>query len=243
MTDRPPYDGLLARLEKERAHHQSCAALSRTDEGRIAHSGMAAGFLHAAIHLVKESEGPGAARQYMERATTEAGVVPAATPEPSPDDTLREEYAAAARRLGHPSWEADELAAAIGDVRDRRMEQLVAGRATWKAKALETERDRDRIAAERDQTRALAPMFEGLESLLATSSKDWGACREDAWLWAVLVGWDCEEDHEHNATCDDGGAMQEIAERYGWSPEAVAKARRYRAAVRAVLDGQVEESS
>ncbi|WP_039942945.1 hypothetical protein [Streptomyces himastatinicus] len=67
----PPYQRLLARLEKERAHHQECAALSRTDEGRIAHSGMAAGFLHAAIHLMEETEGPGAARQYMERTTAE----------------------------------------------------------------------------------------------------------------------------------------------------------------------------
>lgn len=67
--------------------------------------------------------------------------------QPTPDDSLREQYAAAARRLGHPSWEADELAAAIVDVRDRRMEQLAAGRETWKAKALEMERDRDRIAA------------------------------------------------------------------------------------------------
>jgi len=83
MTDRPPYDALLARLEKERARHQSCAALSRTDEERIAHSGMAAGFLHAAIHLVEETEGPGAARQYMERTTDGAGVAP--TPTPGPD--------------------------------------------------------------------------------------------------------------------------------------------------------------
>lgn len=132
----PPYDGLLARLEKERAHHESCAALSRTDEGRIAHSGMAAGFHIAAIRTVEEFEGPGSAREYMERTTTEAGIDPPATlepdgTEPASDDALREQYAEAARRLGHPNWDADEMAAAIGDVRDRRMEQLASDFRRW----------------------------------------------------------------------------------------------------------------
>ena len=162
------------------------------------------------------------------------------------DDELREQYAAQVHKALRDYGEGDEdpgtgsdygdQAAVVMRVRDRRMEQLAAGRQTWKTKALEMERDRDRIAAERDQARPLVPMFDGLQRLLATSSKDWGACREDAWLWAVLVGWDCEEDHEHDDLCDDGGAMQEIAERYGWSPEAVAKARRYRAAIRSILD-------
>lgn len=78
----------------------------------------------------------------------------------------------------------------------------------------------------------LAPMFEGLERLIATSSRDWGQYRVDAWLWAVLVGWDCEE-AEHDETCTHG-AMEEMAELHGWDDEAVAKARRYRNAVRAV---------
>lgn len=83
----------------------------------------------------------------------------------------------------------------------------------------------------------LAPMFEGLGRLLATSSRDWSEYRVDAWLWAVLVGWDCEEPHEHDDTCEDGQAMQETAERHGWDEETVAKVRRYRAAVRAVTNG------
>jgi hypothetical protein len=84
----------------------------------------------------------------------------------------------------------------------------------------------------------LSAMFQGLENLLVTSSRDWGQYRVDAWLYAVLVGWDCEEDHQHNETCDDGAAMQEMQQMHGWSDEAVAKARRYRAAVRAIVEGQ-----
>lgn len=49
-----------------------------------------------------------------------------------------------------------DLLDAIMAVRDRRMEQLEAGRATWKAKAEEMERDRDRLARILDSVRATA---------------------------------------------------------------------------------------
>lgn len=84
------------------------------------------------------------------------------------------------------------------------------------------------------QESPLTPMLAGLERLLVTSSRDWGAYRVDAWLYAVLVGWDCERDHQHEQPCRDSAAMREAAERHGWSDAAVAKARAYRAAVRAV---------
>lgn len=63
------------------------------------------------------------------------------------------------------------------------------------------------------QARVLASALDGLGRLIATSSRDWGVYRVDAWLWAVLVGWD---------------------------DETVAKARRYRAAVRAVVESGKE---
>lgn len=158
-----PHNGLLARLEKERAHHQSCAALSRTDEGRIAHSGMASGFHIAAIRTVEKFEGPGAAREYMQRTTPEVGVATVATPEPDAaepalDGALREQYAAAIDGLRDNGGiysiedaERDRIAEALLAVRDRRMEQLAAGRQTWKTKALEMERDQDRLAVQVDQ--------------------------------------------------------------------------------------------
>jgi hypothetical protein len=82
------------------------------------------------------------------------------------------------------------------------------------------------------ETETLAAMFEGLGSLLATSSRDWGLYAPDAWLYAVILGWDCEQE-EHDETCTHG-AMEEMQERHSWSDGAVAKARRYRAAVRAL---------
>lgn len=83
------------------------------------------------------------------------------------------------------------------------------------------------LRAERD---ALAAMFAGLERLLATSARDWGDYRADAWLYAVLIGWDCEEEHD---PCDCA-AMREVAQLHGWDDATVAKARRYRDAVRRV---------
>lgn len=84
--------------------------------------------------------------------------------------------------------------------------------------------------------RAFGSIFEGFGRLLSTSARDWGTYRVDAWLWAVIRGWDCEKT-EHNAACVHG-AMEEMAEAHGWSPAAVAKARRYRAVVRSALDPQ-----
>jgi hypothetical protein len=82
----------------------------------------------------------------------------------------------------------------------------------------------------------LAAALDGIHGLIATSSRDWGTYRVDAWLWAVLCGWDCEEQHEHDELCDDGGAMREMAEQHGWDDDTVAKARRYRAAVRVITE-------
>ncbi|MFD6035271.1 hypothetical protein ACFWHF_12125 [Streptomyces griseoincarnatus] len=82
----------------------------------------------------------------------------------------------------------------------------------------------------------LAAALDGLHTLIATSSRDWQTYRVDAWLWAVLCGWDCEKT-EHDDTCVHG-ALEETAARHGWDEATVAKARRYRAAVRAVSEHQ-----
>lgn len=110
--------------------------------------------------------------------------------------------------------------------------------------ALDVMTELRRVAAEEQPTqtpavavRTLAAALDGIHTLIATSSRDWGTYRVDAWLWAVLCGWDCEEAHEHDELCDDGAAMREMAERHGWDEAAVAKARRYRAAVRALTEG------
>ncbi|MFD8545595.1 hypothetical protein [Streptomyces sp. NPDC059649] len=70
------------------------------------------------------------------------------------DEALREQYTQAISRTCPDDLneeDARKLAEAVLVVRDRRMEQLAAGRATWKAKGEEMERDRDRLATQVDQ--------------------------------------------------------------------------------------------
>lgn len=77
-------------------------------------------------------------------------------------------------------------------------------------------------------------MFEGLNTLMVTSSRDWSGYAPDAWLYGVFVGWDCEDEHEvHDDSCGGNAVMGELAAEHGWSEETVARLRRYRAAVRA----------
>ncbi|AQS70871.1 hypothetical protein [Streptomyces pactum] len=80
----------------------------------------------------------------------------------------------------------------------------------------------------------LAAALDGFATLLATSSRDWGVYRVDAWLYAVICGWDCEQT-EHDKTCVHG-ALEEMQEQHGWDDDTVAKARRYRAAVRTLIE-------
>jgi hypothetical protein len=85
-------------------------------------------------------------------------------------------------------------------------------------------------------------MLTGLHRMLTTSSRDWGQYAPDAWLYGLLVGWDCEEQHEvHNDTCGEG-TLRELAAQHGWSPEAIARLRRYRTAVRASTPTEADAS-
>jgi hypothetical protein len=95
---------------------------------------------------------------------------------------------------------------------------------------------RSDLARIRARMWTLTAMLDELHTLLATSSRDWQTYRVDAWLWAVLVGWDCEQP-VHDETCTHG-AMEETAAMHGWDAATVAKARRYRALVH-VLTGPV----
>jgi hypothetical protein len=93
-------------------------------------------------------------------------------------------------------------------------------------------------------TAPLPEVFESLDRVLTTSSRDWGEYWADAWLYGVLVGWDCEERHEHDDVCGGDAAMRGLAQQHGWSEETVARLRRYRETVRrAAAGGQPDPRS
>lgn len=65
---------------------------------------------------------------------------------------------------------------------------------------------------------------ESLRNLLAFSSRDWGATREDAWIYGIVFGWDTEpEDLWGDEQSDE--AMREMAEQHGWDDGEVARLR------------------
>ncbi|MEU9703035.1 hypothetical protein [Streptomyces sp. NPDC047981] len=66
-----------------------------------------------------------------------------------------------------------------------------------------------------------------LRSRMKTDSRDWAANQADAWLYAVLIGWDCEQQHDHTDDCAQ--LLEEVAAKHSWSAERVARIRKFRA--------------
>lgn len=74
-----------------------------------------------------------------------------------------------------------------------------------------------------------AEALDAMTRAMATNVRDWGADRMDAFLWGVLLGWDCDDQHEHDEHCS--GAMQGIAARHGWDAKQVQRVRAFHQAV------------
>lgn len=103
----------------------------------------------------------------------------------------------------------------------------------WDVSRMEHETDvlRDRIRAlekERDAARAAVS---SAGDAVAFSPRDWGVDHRDAWIYGILLGWSCEEDHEHDYVCGGDTALTEVAERHRWDVATVAKLREHRAAL------------
>uniref|UniRef100_UPI003F492F14 hypothetical protein n=1 Tax=Streptomyces sp. CA-141956 TaxID=3240051 RepID=UPI003F492F14 len=64
---------------------------------------------------------------------------------------------------------------------------------------------------------------------MTNGSRDWAQDPDDAWLYAVLYGWDCEQEHQHTASCP--AALDQIAAKHGWTPAQVERIRKHRAAL------------
>lgn len=62
---------------------------------------------------------------------------------------------------------------------------------------------------------------EALADCLAFASNDWGASRATAWIYGIVLGWDPDPEDD-----DEESAIPELAERWGWTPDAVAELRR-----------------
>lgn len=63
--------------------------------------------------------------------------------------------------------------------------------------------------------------FDSAHCTMALSSQDWSTSRDVAWLWGILVGW----------ADGEGGALPELAARFGWTADDVARLKRFRSAI------------
>jgi hypothetical protein len=70
-----------------------------------------------------------------------------------------------------------------------------------------------------------------LGDVVAFSSADFSQERDRAWIYGIVLGWDCEDGnnpkHRHDEDCS--AAMDEVATAHGWGPTQVARLRVLRA--------------
>jgi hypothetical protein len=71
--------------------------------------------------------------------------------------------------------------------------------------------------------------LDSVKSTMAVSARDWGAAPDLAWLYGIFVGW--SDDPTGGDVDQGGGAMQELAARFGWSDADVERLRQLHAAV------------
>jgi hypothetical protein len=84
----------------------------------------------------------------------------------------------------------------------------------------------------------LVTALRSIASRITTSAMDYSDYEPNAWVYGIAVGWDCEEDHDHDDLCGGTAAMAELTARFGWGDDAVTLLRQYRRAY-AVAVGEV----
>lgn len=85
----------------------------------------------------------------------------------------------------------------------------------------------------------LTDVLEWLRSAVVSSRRDYAYSSSDAWIFGVLVGWECEKAHEHGPTCRGESLINGLVKTHGWREDYVARLREHRAIVRAALEGPV----
>lgn len=85
-------------------------------------------------------------------------------------------------------------------------------------------------------TEDLRDALRSIRSRITSSAMDYGDYEPNAWVYGIAVGWDCEEDHDHDGICGGNEAMVELAASFGWDEAAVARLRTLRKAYAAASE-------
>jgi hypothetical protein len=86
----------------------------------------------------------------------------------------------------------------------------------------------------------LRAALNSIKSRITTSAMDFSDYEPNAWVYGIAVGWDCEEDHEHDDLCGGTAAMEELTARFDWDEAAVTRLRDLRKAYAAAVGGPGE---
>jgi hypothetical protein len=118
--------------------------------------------------------------------------------------------------------------------------------------ASEAKQQTRRAEAERDALKAAiegtAEAIHVAHRIMACSSRDWSLHADDAWLYALIVGWDCElpehasGDHDP-IDCSGPNHLESFAERFGWTEGGIAKLRKQRRALAALDAPETREET
>jgi hypothetical protein len=74
----------------------------------------------------------------------------------------------------------------------------------------------------------LAEALESMADAMNFCSRDWSLHHRDAWLYALIVGW-------------DDAALSDLMKEHGWEPKTVVRLKRLHRAVREERDGEQPE--
>jgi hypothetical protein len=108
------------------------------------------------------------------------------------------------------------------------------------------------LTAERDALKAarndVAEAIRQARRIMTCHSRDWSLDAADAWLYALIVGWDCEIAEHAGGSHDEidcGGpdGLEDFAERFGWTEDGIAKLRAQRQAIAALDTPTPEETT
>ncbi|TXJ78610.1 hypothetical protein E2C11_16520 [Streptomyces lavendulae] len=82
----------------------------------------------------------------------------------------------------------------------------------------------------------LTEVLSWLSAAAASSRCDFLSDPSDAYIFGVLVGWQCDKDHEHGPGCRSEDVLKGVAKMHGWQEGRVERLREHRAIVRAALE-------
>jgi hypothetical protein len=90
-------------------------------------------------------------------------------------------------------------------------------------------------------TRAICAVNNHLRLSQSSAWIDWADNRYTAYVYAVLLGWGCQEQHDHDDACGGDAALLEVAAKHRWDEFRVKYIREMRAGLAPITDPQPQE--